>query len=79
MKRRNGTITNLSLHNNELIVDMQGYFFRYFIKRTQVNWYPLDKDGNSIKGVITAGTVIEFDDEINPKTRNLQNVIICKV
>jgi len=76
MKRTTAQINHLSISFNQIEVSLSGMDYSLFINSEDVNFFPINKLGNSVKGQLQVGTTIEFDYEINSKTRNLKNVEI---
>ncbi|AEE26298.1 hypothetical protein [Francisella hispaniensis] len=77
MRRVRKTIEMLEVGYNEIsvILGESDYDFWHFISPQDVNFFPIDKNGNSINGKLSVGTVIEFDAP-DTKTRRLYNVEI---
>ena len=76
MKTIRATIHSISVHSNQIEVSLSGRKYTHIADIADVNWFPADKNGNSVKGTLSVGTEIEFDGDINPKTRSLKNVSI---
>ena len=76
MKTIKATIQSISVHSNQIELSLSGMNYLHFADTADINWFPADKNGNSVKGTLSVGTEIEFDGDINPKTRSLKNVSI---
>jgi len=76
MKRTTAIINHIAISFNQIEVSLSGLDYSHYINSEDVNWFPINNQGNSIKGQLQVGTTIEFDSEINNKTRNLKNVEI---
>ena len=48
----------------------------YFIKPEDVDFFPKDEDGNSVKCRLREGVTIEFDGGVHPAVRELKNIRI---
>lgn len=70
-------VNSVSFSFNRIIVELSGMDYLYFIDPKQVDWFPIDKDGNTYKTELNVGSSIEFD-LISNATRNLINVKIVK-
>jgi len=75
-KKITQTIKSISYSYNSIEVSLSGMNYAHFIHPKDVNWFPINKDGNSIKGTLSVGSTIVFDANISPKTRNLYDVEI---
>lgn len=74
MKRLTGTVESISYSiTNGIVVSVKGMRYNsYYIKPEQ-----LKHGGNNCEiSTIVVGSKIEFDGDINDKTRNLENVVI---
>lgn len=76
MKRLTGKIKSLAMSYDRIEVILNNMNYVHFIKPSEVDWFPKDKDGNSKSGVLNIGTEIEFDGNIHPAVRALHNVKI---
>jgi len=76
MKRTTAIINHIAISFNQIEVSLSGMDYSHYINSKDVIWFKINNQGNSIKCQLQVGTTIEFDYEINSKTRYLKNVEI---
>jgi uncharacterized pyridoxamine 5'-phosphate oxidase family protein len=76
MKRIKSKIESIAISHNSIEVSLQGISYLHYINPSDVSFWSTNKEGNSVKQSLSVGTEIEFDADINTKTRNLKNVKI---